>query len=233
MPTDRHLAFTPNLVVGITIMLLGSVLLLDRLEVVDAGALLRWWPLLLILFGASLIVQAWRGDGDGDRHERPIVSPGFILFVAIVFLLATQAQRRSELTASDPYAQTVSLFVVMGADDHTSRATTFRGGDVTTVMGRSRLDLREAGIAPGDEVVIDVVNVMGRTDLLMPRDWAVEIDAPRVMGRVRDERSGRPAPEAAPSEPAPDALELPAGKSRPPRVILRGVVLLGRISIRS
>ena len=82
MTTDSHTPFTPNLVIGIAIALLGVVLILDRVGIMAAQDLLKFWPVLLILFGASVVVQAMRGGADQPR-QRPMVSPGFIFFIVI------------------------------------------------------------------------------------------------------------------------------------------------------
>lgn len=236
--TDRRLVSAPNLVVGLSLIFLGIALVLDRLGLVQAMVLLKWWPVLAILFGAGLVAQALTVLGTTDaadvRHQ-PVVSPGFVLFAVVAFLVVTHVQRRHESSPSDAAADQVSVFVMMTSDEHTNRASHFRGGEVTSVMGRARLDLRQASIAPGEEVVLDVFTVMSRLELLVPEGWTVEVSAPRIIGRVRDER--RPAPpDVSSATEAPDALEAIESPSPAPlssRLVVRGLVLLGGVRIRS
>jgi hypothetical protein len=103
----------------------------------------------------------------------------------------------------------------------------FKHGELTAVMGESRLDLREAALAPGDEAVIDVVAIMGSTIVHVPADWDVSFDAVPVMGGVKDERRGRPG--------AVDRGEGSTGSftGPRPRLVLRGFVLMGGLVIRS
>ena len=44
---------------GLTVVCIGVILLLERLEVIEGG-LSRFWPALLIVFGVSLIVDRWK-----------------------------------------------------------------------------------------------------------------------------------------------------------------------------
>ena len=93
MTTESHMTFTPNLVVCLGIAGLGIVLILDRLGMVAAQDVLRFWPVLLILFGASVVAQALRG-GAGEPRRAPIVSPGFIFFIASLGLLFSRGYQR-------------------------------------------------------------------------------------------------------------------------------------------
>jgi hypothetical protein len=53
-----------NLVLGLGLMLLGSLMLLDRFEVLDAGDYSHYWPLLLVAMG---LVQLMVPDEEGRR----------------------------------------------------------------------------------------------------------------------------------------------------------------------
>jgi hypothetical protein len=108
----------------------------------------------------------------------------------------------------------------MGNSGHVSRATEFRGADVMNVMGRADLDLREATLAPGASASVQVFSMMGAVTLRVPPTWTVDPGAITAMGGVRDERFPRPS----------DTPEASTGP--PPRLVLRGVVAMGRLSIR-
>jgi hypothetical protein len=125
----------------------------------------------------------------------------------------------------------------MVRDHRASEAKPFRGGDVTTVMGRAHLDLRQATIEPGQTAVIDVFGLMGAVVVEVPRDWVVDVESVNVFGGVRDQRSPvQPASgDEAPAVPE-EALERPdppAVSGQPPRLVLRGFVMMGRLTLRS
>ncbi len=241
MSTQRRINFTPNLVVGLGIMLLGLVLMLDQLGLADARELLRLWPVLLILFGASIVREALHGDADSStagRRERPIVTPPLVILLVIAFLFISHAQRRSETASTTTTAETVDLFAVMGRDHRTSSAKSFRGGEMTSIMGRTHLDLRQSVMSPGEEAVVDVFALMGRVVLQVPRDWVVDVQAMPIMGGVKDERTRVARRSDQDGQPVPDALEQveaerPIQTAPPPRVVLRGFVMMGGLTIRS
>ncbi len=51
---------TPNLAYGICLVLLGGTLILDRMQLVDARQILQFWPLALVLVGATLVIQSFQ-----------------------------------------------------------------------------------------------------------------------------------------------------------------------------
>jgi hypothetical protein len=256
--------FTPNLVIGIGITFVGIALTLERFGVVEAWSLMRLWPVLLVLFGVSVVVQAFRPARDpmpGVR-QRPIISPPFVFAIVIIGLLGAQASSRRTVAAPGNSQDTVSLFAVMGGDNRTSFAKPFRRGEMTSFMGGSRLDLRQATIAPGEDAVIDVFAMMGGVIINVPPDWIVDVEAVSVMGGVKDERFGprrrdrgrilaeAEAPggdqgererrlEAESVEPrdttpaSPQATPAPETTGPQPRLVVRGFVMMGGLIIRS
>ncbi len=232
--------FTPNLVVGVAITILGAVLLLDRFDVLELRQVLHLWPILLTLFGISVVVQAWKGDTAplGSAAGRPMVGPGFVLFLVVTTILATRVDGRRLTRAGTPADSEISVVAIMGRDDRVSTSTSFRRADMTTLMGRSRLDLRHA-VPEADEVVIDVFGMWGATELLVPPGWTVDVQAWTVAGGVEDKRrAGTPPADAAPAS-APAAVQdgpaaVPAADppAAPRRLVIRGGVLMGAVVIR-
>ena len=108
---------------------------------------------------------------------------------------------------------------------------------MTSIMGESRLDLRQASIAPGEQAVIDVFTLMGGLVLQVPEGWTIDVQALPVMGRVNDRRGSR---NRADDQPLPESPATgiedrtpPAEAVAPPRVVLRGFIMMGGLVIRS
>ena len=253
MSTDLRTNYATNLVLGICIMAVGIALTLDRLRILEAERILRFWPVGLILFGAGVVAQAvWPGGGQpgANGKRRAPVTPLFVLVVIVFgFLIGPRFQRRDSSLSSDP-RDTVSLFAVMSEDQRTSYATKFRGGDMTSIMGATKLDLRQATVAPGEEAVIDVFAMMGGVELRVPDGWMVVLQTVPVLGGVKDQRvragdrraegvragdrrrleAERPPAEAGPpDDKAPEANTSAAA----PRVVVRGFVMMGGLVIKS
>src|SRR5687767_6540125 len=66
--TGRGSLMTPRLIVGVAIALFGMVLVLDRLNLVIADQVLRWWPAVIVALGALMFSQS-RRVGGGDRKS--------------------------------------------------------------------------------------------------------------------------------------------------------------------
>ena len=93
---------------------------------------------------------------------------------------------------------------------------------VTNVMGRSELDLRAATMAPGAEATGEVFSMMGPVIVRVPPGWVVDTGGlPAAMGAVNDDRC-----------PVSDK-DAVASTGPPPRLVLRGLVLMGRLVIAS
>ena len=44
---------------GLAVLLIGLILLLERLNVIEGG-LSKYWPVLLVALGATMVVNWWR-----------------------------------------------------------------------------------------------------------------------------------------------------------------------------
>ena len=57
MSIDTRYNVTPQFVVGICLVLFGTLLTLDRMELIDASTSLQLWPVILIAFGAWKVIE--------------------------------------------------------------------------------------------------------------------------------------------------------------------------------
>lgn len=64
MRTDQRSLWSPRLILGIVLIVFGGAFLLDELNVIDVDDLFRWWPLIPMAVGASML---GRGGGQGNR----------------------------------------------------------------------------------------------------------------------------------------------------------------------
>jgi hypothetical protein len=243
---------TPNLVVGLTIMAVGIVLLLDTLGIRDAASMLKYWPALIVLFGASIVAQAVAPvDPAAPKRKGSGGAPCFFLFLLGVAMFGTVGFNGITATTGAAGAG-VSVAGVMGKAENRSVGSDVRYGRVTAVMGRSSLDLRQVTLAPGEEVVVDVFVTMGRATVRIPDHWVVDTSALPVMGSVDeerftplpsdgerekeneveidDEKTAQTAEEAPSTEPGAAA---PPASGPPPRLRLRGFVMMGKVEVTS
>src|SRR5262245_27095819 len=232
--------FTPNLIVGVTIMAVGIVLLLNTLGIGDAISLMKYWPALIVLFGASLVAQAFRPVDPAAPKRGNSGSPCFVLFLlAVGMFWSFGLPGNSWATATGPRATPTGI---MGRAESRNVGPDVRSGRVAALMGRSSLDLRQVKLAPGEEVTVDVFVTMGRATVRIPDHWVVDTSALPVMGSVDEERFTPLAPEieneAAAAESkddqqSPRVTPPPSASGKQPRLRLRGFVLMGKVEVTS
>jgi predicted membrane protein len=210
-----RLRVTTNLAWGICLILFGTVLILDRLQLVAATQMLRFWPVGLVIFGAALVMQSLqRVDTAQPAQRHDGFNPGHVIVWVILALVFSQGFSRDVNVRTDSSA-TTNMVAVMSRHQQISSAPVFRAAEMTTIMGRAELDLRKTTVAAGEEAVIEVFTLMGGSTIRVPEGWSIDLRATPVMGGVRDRRSGpRDTPGA-------------------PRVVIRGLIMWGGLDIRS
>jgi hypothetical protein len=251
----------PHMVIGLWVMALGVALILDRFGVIPAEDLLQYWPVGLVLLGASMVLQALTGQragvAGGPRQDIPI---GAAIWLVILGLFLTHTfERRS--TAAREDGENIRLFALLSGDRRNPVTNRFRGAELTAVLGGTRLDLTQAQVAPGDEAVVDVFALMGGAILTIPKHWVVDIQATSIMGGINDSRNdeprrgrrGRsagdgevlpqlpgpaepvPLPPPKPDPPPVEDVERPDNdpSGPPPRIVVRGFVMMGGLNIQS
>jgi hypothetical protein len=193
------------------------------------------WPIVIIVLGIIVALNGgtrrrrWHPPSPPGAPPRPAhvrgprrpdypLSPLAVLGIWIALVVGLQVSGlRSFSDASE--SDRVSVVSVMGRSEHTSRATPFQGANVTNVMGRSELDLSQATLTPGANATVQVFSAVGTVVLRVPSTWTVDTGAISAFGGVRDDRA-TPAEAEAPVGPAP-------------RLVLRGLVVFGRLTITS
>ena len=233
--------FTPNLVIGLTIMSVGVVLLLDTLGIRDVAQMIRYWPALILLFGASIVAQAFRPVDPANPAAWKRANSGvpcFFLFLLGVAMVATFGFPFSADTSAA--GRRASATSVMGKSRTTVTEGDTRHGRVAAVMGRSSLDLRQLNLAPGEVMTVDVFVAMGNAVVRIPDTWVVDASAMPVMGAV-NERRFPPPDRGAAFEESKDGQALkegppaaqPSATGPPPRLRLRGFVMMGKVDVSS
>ena len=146
----------PGKVFGVGLVLLGTLMILDRLDVIYFN-IWHLWPVFIILFGYSLVRQA-------IGRQRAVEGS------------------RSGMLESDSY---IKGFALMGGIVRSSNSQDFRGGELTAVMGGCEIDLRHASIKEG-EAQLEIFAFWGGVEIKVPEDWAVIVQVVPIMGGVED-----------------------------------------------
>jgi predicted membrane protein len=223
---------TVQAVFGLMVIAAGVLFTLDNLDLIDARDYLQYWPAALVAIGllklyhAARGAQGWIGGlffvsiGAWMLIERIVyfridareVMPLFLVFLGGYMVWRGFGGGRRTVQPHDGHS-TFSALAIMGGVSRRSNTQTFRGADLTAVMGGCEIDLRQASIEPGTEAVIDVFAMWGGVEIKVPTDWTVVTRAIPIMGGVED-KSHAPA-------------------TADKRLVLRGLLLMGGASIKN
>jgi predicted membrane protein len=226
---ETGVRFTPQLLMGLLIILVGVLFTLDNLGMADASQYLRYWPTGLIAIGA---VKLWQSRGGAGAFAALLfILAGIWLTMEslaivtvtlwdmwpllLVFFGASMVWRgmrdRPPAEATDANS-TVSALAVLGGVNRGNNSRSFRGGDVTAVLGGCVIDLRQAAI-DGD-AALDVFAMWGGIELRVPEDWTVISRVIPFLGGFEDKTR---APQGAGTH----------------RLIVRGFAIMGGIEVKN
>jgi hypothetical protein len=223
--------FTPQVLVGLLVIVAGVLFTLDNLGVVDAEQVLQYWPSALVAVGLLKLWHAREGQGWIGGFLLVLLGGWMLLerVIAIrislhdlwpllfVFLGGYMVWKglggMRQAPAGDGQTR-FSAIAVMSGVVRRSNTQTFHGADLTAIMGGCEIDLRQASIAPGTEAIIDVFAFWGGIDIKVPEDWVVITRAMPLMGGIEDKTH---SPGSVPAK----------------TLILQGIVIMGGVTIKN
>lgn len=235
MSQTRSTFITSQLVMGLLILGLGIIFSLDRLELIEAGKILRLWPAILVVFGLMKLLQSrsipgrFFGlilTGGGaimllDRLDFIPFNFSFGDFVVLVLIglgialiwssVSSKRSRTLTMENTEDSESFINSFAFMGGISRKNNTNTFRGGELSAIMGGVEIDLSEAQISD-DTATINVFAFWGGIEITVPRNWKVEIDAYPILGGIEDDTK-------------------PSQEEKLKKLIVRGYAIMGGVEI--
>jgi predicted membrane protein len=227
---ETSVRFTPQLLMGLLIIVVGVLFTLDNLGIADAGSYLKYWPVGLIAIGAVKLWQARTGTGSAFAALLFIIAGVWLVMesarvvtvtiwdmwpMLLVFFgvsMVWRGMRGTPQVAPIDANSTLSVLAVLGGMNRGNNSRSFRGGDVTAVLGGCVVDLRQAAIE--GEAVLDVFAMWGGIELRVPENWTVISRVIPFLGGVEDKTR-------APQEEGTH------------RLIVRGFAIMGGIEVKN
>lgn len=166
---------------GLTLVAIGVAFLVRDVYYLDFRDIFEFWPVIFIIIGGSLL---FRRSMDKDGHHE-------------------KKNTESEFDSVDEIA------IFCGAERKVT-SKLFRGGKLTSIFGGTELNLLNAELANGTNI-LDVFVLFGGTDIRVPSDMNVKVKVTAIFGGFSDERKVIAENEAN------------AGKE----LIIKGLVLFG------
>lgn len=205
MERTLTLRFTPRLVIGLTVLWLGTFWLLDELGYHQIHPLLDLWPAGLILLGVAIAVNGggwistlfvggagvWLLGESMDLFDVDIgdLWPLVLVFVGIRMIMKGAGARPRAV--ADPSDRITSV-AIFGNRDHKIDAGGFRKADATAILGTSNIDLTNAKFEQG--ATIDIFCLAGGINITVSPDTRVVSDVVPIMAGYEDKRSVQAAP---------------------------------------
>ena len=230
MEPRSGIRITGQLVLGVSIAVLGVLFTLDNLHILRAREVLRFWPVALIAIGLVHVSQAKTAAGTvgggvwilvgvvllGGRlglFHANIFSLWPLILVLVGARIVWQTTAGERAVDQGDAGATVSAIAVMGGFERRITSHEFRGGEITAFMGGGKLDLRDA-MPVGGQAVINIFAMMGGFEILVPEGWRVISELTPFMGGIEDKSRTSTQPTA-------------------PCLVLRGFVMMGGVTLKN
>jgi predicted membrane protein len=229
-----------KIVIGAFILIVGSLALIDNLGLFDTRALLAFWPLVFVVFGALKLGQA--------RSNPQRIAGALVMVFGLLFTLSTTGMLHFRLRdwwpalliaggtmmlwkgwrerkggdggcreffgqsgASTTPEGHLNAVAVLSGSRLRADAQHLKQGEATAIMGAVVLDLRQAAI--DEEARLEIFVLWGAVQILVPGDWVVVSNCAPFLGGVEDKT----------------VPPMNAGK----RLVLGGYVVMGGLEIRN
>lgn len=186
-----------RIITGLAIIAVGVGFLLDNLNVIEFGHIVRdWWPLAviaagvlvfmndtknylwaLLIIGIGVVFQI-RELGLADINPWQLVFP--VVIIAIGYSIAAGQSVRNKVSKSERD----DLTAILGGTDQKNTSEDFKGSKVTAVLGGVKLDLRKATIK--HDAYIEVFSFWGGVELIVPRNVVVRNQTSAILGGVEN-----------------------------------------------
>jgi predicted membrane protein len=149
---------------GLLLILVGALMTAHNLGH-GSFDLRQWWPVFIILAGASIVLRG--------LFPRPRMGRG-----------------RFESSTIE-HADEVNVDATFSGIKLQNDSRSFKGGRIAITFGGLELDFREA-VMDGPEATIDISATFSGIELRIPREWQVVVQMSATMGAVED-KSAPPA----------------------------------------
>ncbi len=140
---------------GLTLISLGGIFMILHAFSINVSFSHVFWPTLIILFGFLLIF---------GRHR--------------------QMNGRVINIGSDA-EDVIDVVAIFGGGKRMVTSMNFMGGKVTTIFGGSEINLMNAKLAEGNNV-LEIICLFGGTELIVPADWNIKMEVVHILGGSDD-----------------------------------------------
>jgi len=222
---------------GGLIVLVGVLLLLSTTDTIATESLWAWVPGIFVLLGLWALVSSGFRNLTGPVMVIAIAGtylvrnlefigdeaigtwwPLFVVLFGVLLLVGRERRSRSHVELDE--GGELTAITAFGGTDRRVTTDRFAGGEIVVAFGGAEVDLREAAI-DRPPATIEAIVLFGGAELLVPSEWAVDVDVLPLFGGASDERPDRSAggePDGTGTRDGPD-------------LVVTGVALFGGVEI--
>jgi len=188
--------------IGLIFIIVGTALIAKKASVLpeNISDIVISWKMLLIAIGAFKLYlkDYYRGlilISIGtffllpQVFDIPFEVKGMFwpaIFVVIGVLMITVRNRHRGLQGGQTSENYIDLLTFMSGGKRKITSQQFLGGKITSIFGGNEIDLTAANIK--ETIAIDVFTMFGGVEIVVPRDWDVQVDVTSIFGGFNDKR---------------------------------------------
>jgi predicted membrane protein len=213
---------------GVVFIVVGTVLLLEKLGYLPRGFALHFWPMIFIVVGIVKIAYA-----GGRVMGAVLIGAGVVLqlqqmgilsveiwqlwpvlfIIAGIALLWQTLTKETSVGSANPEFDALYVF---GGTERQINAKNFKGGSLFAVFGGYKIDFRHADME-GDRAVLEASAVFGGGEIIVPEHWYVSMQGAGIFGGYTDKTRHF----------QPDA-------SKPTKtLVVKGVAMFGGVEVKN
>ncbi len=186
--------------IGLLIASIGILFLLDQFQIIRIGSIMRtWWPLILVVIGATKLNAGERSAGlvmllVGGAFLLAnldfiawgnIFSLWPVLLILIGLSIAFDYRPRFGMSGRELTEDDFSIKAFFGGAERRITSQQLRGGEVVCLFGGVELDLRDA--SPAAECDIRLSVVFGGIEARIPTGWQIIVTGTPILGGLDDQ----------------------------------------------
>lgn len=207
--------FQGRTILGIILVLIGIAMVARSLNIFSHGFVddLFSWPMILVVLGI-IFLSGKSSNTTGwilliigaifllprithlPYSFREVFWP--VVFIGIGLLILFKSlggiKRRGAPKTSGSSIDFIDEISILGGNERKVVSKSFKGGQITSILGGSQINLLDARLAPGENV-IDIINLFGGSTLIVPGDWSIKVEVTSIFGGFSDKRSAVKSPE--------------------------------------
>jgi predicted membrane protein len=213
---------------GVVFIVVGTVLLLEKLGYAPHGFTLQFWPTIFIVIGLVKIVYA-----GGRATGAVLIAAGVLLQLTemdiihvnvwdlwpVLIIIAGAAMLWQAIAwkaaPSSPNPQ-FDGFYIFGGGERQVNAKNFRGARLFSIFGGYKVDFTHADIE-GDQAVVEANAIFGGGEIRVPENWLVVLQGMGIFGAYEDK-----------------SRHVQSDASKPTKtLVVRGVAVFGGVEVKN